>query len=223
MQLFGSGNGPGRQRGFTFGEVVATLGVLGVSLSLVVPSPSSVTESNLRASGINELVATLHAARSEASTRNQSVVICPSADGETCAPVAWEAGWIRFIDANGDFGMDPGNACWAFLRRRAACASRQWSLTRLSDTRLQGTSLPHRGQRGGDFSFCPSTPRRMPGTGRFRPGPSGAGGASCRRSGCRLFDGLNAGHGLTTSDRCLKATCPIRSSLSALRSAQHCC
>ena len=31
--------GPGRQHGFTLGEVLTTLGVVGVSLSLVVPSP----------------------------------------------------------------------------------------------------------------------------------------------------------------------------------------
>ena len=49
-----------RQRGFTLPEVLATLGVLGVSLSLAVPGLDSITRSNLRATGINELVATLH-------------------------------------------------------------------------------------------------------------------------------------------------------------------
>ena len=100
--------GPHSQRGFTLGEVLATLGVVGVSLSLVVPSLASVTRSNLRAGAINELVGTLHQARSEAITRNTSIVVCPSEDRRTCAPVAWESGWIRFVDANGNFEADAG-------------------------------------------------------------------------------------------------------------------
>lgn len=156
MQLLRPGNDPGRQRGFTFGEVVATLGVLSVSLSLVVPSLSSVTQSNLRASGINELVATLHAARSEAITRNQSIVICPSEDGETCAPVAWETGWIRFIDANGDFGVDPGERLLGVspplggLRIQTAVFG-----SAVGYAPSGRVSSPTRGQTGGDFSVCP--------------------------------------------------------------------
>lgn len=99
-----------RQRGFTLGEVLATLGVLGVSLSLVVPSMESVTRTNRRADGINALVGTLHAARSEAITRNMAVVVCPSTDGHLCAAVDWNAGWIRFADANGNYVVDQGEA-----------------------------------------------------------------------------------------------------------------
>lgn len=95
MQISRSHPDPGGQRGFTLGEVLTTLGVLGVSLSLVVPSLDSVTRSNLRAGAINALVATLHVARSEAITRNAPIVVCSSQDGLTCARVAWEAGWIR--------------------------------------------------------------------------------------------------------------------------------
>ncbi|MEZ5564949.1 MAG: GspH/FimT family protein [Gammaproteobacteria bacterium] len=95
------------QRGFTFGEVLATLGVLGVSLSLVVPSMESVTRDNQRADGINALVGTLHAARNEAITRNVAVVVCPSADGRQCTRADWDSGWIRFADLNGDYRADP--------------------------------------------------------------------------------------------------------------------
>lgn len=99
---------PRAQQGFSLGEVLTTLGVLGLSLSLVIPSLDTVTQSNLRASGINALVATLHSARSEALTRNATVAICPSADGQACARVAWETGWIRFVDSNGNYRADSG-------------------------------------------------------------------------------------------------------------------
>ncbi|MDP2325285.1 MAG: GspH/FimT family protein [Gammaproteobacteria bacterium] len=156
MQLFRSGNGPGRQRGFTFGEVVATLGVLGVRLSLVVPSLSSVTESNLRASGINELVATLHTARNEAITRNQGIVICPSVDGETCSAAPWEAGWIRFIDTNGDFGVDPGERLLGVSPPLGGLRIQTVVFGPAIGYAPSGRVLsPTRGQTGGDFSFCP--------------------------------------------------------------------
>ncbi|MEQ1801330.1 MAG: GspH/FimT family pseudopilin [Gammaproteobacteria bacterium] len=143
------------QRGFTFGEVLATLGVLGVSLSLVVPSFSSVTRSNLRASAINELVATLHVARSEAITRNVPVVICPSADGLTCARIAWESGWIRFVDSNGDYRADAGETVLGTappvegLQIHTATFDQAFGYTPSGRV-----SAPDGGQAGGDFTFC---------------------------------------------------------------------
>jgi type IV fimbrial biogenesis protein FimT len=154
LRLHGS---PARQGGFSLGEVVATLGVLGVSLSLVVPSLSSVTQSNLRASGINELVGTLHVARSEALTLNQAIVICPSQDGESCAQVPWEAGWLRFVDGNGDFRLSPGERLLGvspalgglFLRTQAFGTAIGYSPA--------GRVLsPDSGQSGGDWTICPT-------------------------------------------------------------------
>ncbi len=146
---------PGGQRGFTLGEVLTTLGVLGVSLSLVVPSFSSVTRSNLRATGINELVATLHVARSEAITRNAPIVICPSADGLTCARVAWEAGWIRFVDSNGDYRADPDEAVLGAAPPVAGLRIRTEAFDRAFGYTPSGrVSVPEGGQAGGDFTFC---------------------------------------------------------------------
>lgn len=143
------------QRGFTVGEVLTTLGVVGLSLSLVVPSFSSVARSNQRATAINGLVATLHLARSEAITRHAPIVICPSADGLTCARVAWEAGWIRFVDGNGDFRADDGEAVLGAappiqgLRIRTETFDRAFGYTPSGHV-----AAPDGGQAGGDFTFC---------------------------------------------------------------------
>lgn len=147
---------PGGQRGFTLGEVLVTLGVLGLSLSLAVPSYSSVARSNLRASAINELVATLHVARSEAITRNASVVICPSADGLTCARTGWEAGWIRFVDGNGDYRADADETVLGTappvdgLRIYSDAFDAAFGYTPAGRV-----SAPDGGNAGGDFTFCP--------------------------------------------------------------------
>lgn len=146
---------PGSQRGFTLGEVLTTLGVLGVSLSLVVPSFERVTQSNLRATTINELVATLHVARSEALARNATIAICPSADGQTCARVAWEAGWIRFVDSNGNYRADDGEAVLGGAPAIAGLEIRTKTFaTAFAYGPTGRVSSPDASPGGGDFMFC---------------------------------------------------------------------
>lgn len=146
---------PAAQRGFSLGEVLTTLGVLGLSLALVVPSFSSVTRSNLRAGAINELVATLHVARSEAITRNAPVVVCPSADGLTCARVAWETGWIRFVDSNGDYRADQGEPVLGAAPPVAGLRIHTEMFDQAFGYSASGrVSAPGGDQAGGDFTFC---------------------------------------------------------------------
>jgi len=143
------------QQGFTLGEVLATLAVVGVSLSLVVPSLDSLTRSNQRASAINELVATLHVARSEAITRNAAVVVCPSQDGQTCARVAWETGWIRFVDSNGDYLPDAGETVLGVTPPVAGLQIRTDTFdTAFAYAPTGRVASPDGGQGGGDFTFC---------------------------------------------------------------------
>ena len=150
-------NGPVREQGFSVTEVLATLGVVGVSLSLAIPTLSGVTASNLRANGINELVATLHVARNEAITRNEAIVVCPSEDGATCAPVGWEAGWIRFVDANGDFGLGDGESLLGSKGPLAGLRIRTDDFgTAVGYAPSGRVSTPENGPSGGEFTFCPA-------------------------------------------------------------------
>lgn len=89
-----------RQHGLTLAETLTTLAVLGISLSLAIPGLESLARDNARATAVNQLVATMHTARSEAITRNAPVAICPSKDLRSCAEDNWESGWIRFADNN---------------------------------------------------------------------------------------------------------------------------
>ncbi len=146
-----------RQRGFTLGEILATLAVAGVSLSLVVPSLDSLTRSNQRAAGINELVGTLHLARSEAIARNAPIAVCPSEDGRTCARVAWETGWIRFVDTNGDYRVDAGETVLGATPQVAGLQIRTNDFNTAFGYEATGrVAAPGRGLGGGDFTFCAS-------------------------------------------------------------------
>jgi len=155
MRIPATCTSPDPERGFTLVEVLTTLGVLAVSLSLVVPSLERVTQSNLRATTINELVTTLHVARSEALARNATVAICPSADGQTCARVPWEAGWIRFIDSNRNYRADDGEAV---LGSAPATEGLEIHTAAFATAFAYGptgrVSSPGAVQGGGDFLFC---------------------------------------------------------------------
>lgn len=93
---------------FTLIELMIAIAVAAVVLTLGVPGFNNVMQRNQLSAHINELVSTLHFARSEAVRRNTSVKVCNSADGETCVATGYEEGWIIFIDDNGnDVWDDP--------------------------------------------------------------------------------------------------------------------
>ncbi|MEH6686100.1 MAG: GspH/FimT family pseudopilin [Halopseudomonas sabulinigri] len=83
-------------KGFTLIELMVTIAVLAVIISLAVPSFSSIIRDNRLFSLSQELRGTLQQARSEAVKRNEVVTVCRSNVGSTdCANgTAWEAGWL---------------------------------------------------------------------------------------------------------------------------------
>jgi type IV fimbrial biogenesis protein FimT len=90
------------------GELLTALAVIGISVSIAVPSFQTAMNNSRRTTAVNELVSTMHVARSEAITRNVQITVCPSASGDDCEAVGWQAGWIYFTDANSDRAVDPG-------------------------------------------------------------------------------------------------------------------
>ncbi|MDQ2694950.1 MAG: GspH/FimT family pseudopilin [Pseudomonadota bacterium] len=100
-------------RGITLVELVVVMALVAILTTLAVPALREIVARNQLASLEQELFASLTLARSEAIKRNQNVVLCPSANGTSCAGNArwWHQGWILFVDSNGndtyDAGTDP--------------------------------------------------------------------------------------------------------------------
>ncbi len=87
--------------GFTLVELLVTVVVLAVVLTLGLPALQRTLERNRVTSDANRLVSALHLARSEAVKRGERVLVCPSRDGQTCGG-DWSAGWIVLrLDADG--------------------------------------------------------------------------------------------------------------------------
>ena len=58
-------------------------------------------------SGVNQLMAELNLARSEAIKRGTAVSLCRSSDGKTCTDNSeWHDGWIMFSDPNENHRLD---------------------------------------------------------------------------------------------------------------------
>lgn len=91
------------ERGFTLVEMLVVLSVVGVLLTVAIPSFSQVAHSVKLSSATNVFLSNLHLARGEAIKRNSRVALCKSADGVSCVSAGgWEQGWIVFHDANND-------------------------------------------------------------------------------------------------------------------------
>jgi type IV fimbrial biogenesis protein FimT len=101
-------------RGITLLELVVTMGIAAILMAIAIPSYRYVTNGNRIAAEINGLLGDLQFARGEAIKEGQTVTVCVSNDGKTCAGAAvatWQNGWIVFSDVNDDQNpTDAGNA-----------------------------------------------------------------------------------------------------------------
>lgn len=91
-------------QGFTLIELMVVMVVIGVLVTVGIPSFRTLMANNQVNNAANELLYAIQLARSEAIERNQMVSLCPSSDKTSCtANGNWHVGWIIFLDnaANG--------------------------------------------------------------------------------------------------------------------------
>jgi len=89
-------------RGFTLIEMLITLAVGSILLSLAVPAFRTFLQNDRLMTGASALSMALYAARAEAVKEDVSVQICASANGTSCSGAnTWETGWIVLSTAPG--------------------------------------------------------------------------------------------------------------------------
>lgn len=91
--------------GFTLVELMVTLSVAGILVTVGVPSFASMIASNRVTAASNEVVTALNLAKSEAIRSGQNTTLCKSADGTTCSG-NWSDGWILFNDIDSNHTRD---------------------------------------------------------------------------------------------------------------------
>jgi type IV fimbrial biogenesis protein FimT len=84
--------------GFTFVELAVTLLIVSILVGIAMPSLRDAMFNARMVAMVNDTMADLNIARSEAVKRNTTMSICASTDGATCAGNNWKFGWIVFQD-----------------------------------------------------------------------------------------------------------------------------
>lgn len=97
-----------RAAGFTTVELLVTIAIAAILLTLAVPSMRTLIQNMRITSQANDLISDINFARSEAIRRSANVTICQSTDSTAASPTCstagtdWKIGRIIFIDSNSD-------------------------------------------------------------------------------------------------------------------------
>jgi len=100
-----------KNSGFTLIEMMVTVAIMGVALTVAVPSFATMIKGNKQVTHTNDLLGALNFARSEAIKRGQRVVVCRSVNN-VCQrdwPQSWEQGWMIFVDPDNDAILTTGD------------------------------------------------------------------------------------------------------------------
>lgn len=93
------------QNGFTLYELLVTLLIVGIVLTVGVPNMSAFTANNRISSTANDLHSSFQLGRSEAARSKTNITICASANSMDAEPTCngtFDDGWIIFLDLDGD-------------------------------------------------------------------------------------------------------------------------
>jgi type IV fimbrial biogenesis protein FimT len=94
-------------RGFTLLELLMVVAIGAIVLAIGIPSFMDLIARNRVTTQVNELIANLQVARSEAVKRRVRVTLCPDSSGDAENPDCleqdeWHTGYILFADEDGD-------------------------------------------------------------------------------------------------------------------------
>ncbi len=143
-----------RQSGFTLQELIITLALGAVLVTVVVPAFSHVASTNRSAAAVNELLTALQLARSTAVARAVPVTFCRGRSA--CGDAAWQEGWLIFSDADGDRVLEPtdGDRVVRTVENPAPGYTLDWRAFG-SNVYIQFTPTGQPHGQNGTFRLCP--------------------------------------------------------------------
>ena len=143
------------QIGLTLPEVLITLVIVAVLLTVATPAMKSLIASQRISAIAREVHGSFMLARSEAVKRRTAISLCKTTNGTTCSASGndWDSGWLVFTDADSDGVLEAGDELIKVFAALPDDVSLVWN---------QGNdaSFDSRGQArlAGTFSLCEPTP-----------------------------------------------------------------
>ena len=90
-------------RGFSLYELLMTITLVALVLTLGIPSFGSVVANHRLRVEVDALFHAVHVARKGSVVRRRVITICPSHDGIDCEPgLDWSMGWMMFVNTDRD-------------------------------------------------------------------------------------------------------------------------
>lgn len=139
--------------GYSLLELLTSLTIMGIVSSMSLPL-FNIVKTARTVSVTNQLVRTLHLARSEAIKTGKRATLCQSRSGTKCdRGEQWEQGWILFHDPNKNVQVDPDES---IVLVGAALQSGYTITWRPSGRRRDYVSFQPQGSanKSGTFSIC---------------------------------------------------------------------
>ena len=91
-----------RQKGYSLIELMTTIAVASILITVALPGMQSFRLNSNMTGQVNELISVMHLARNTAITTNSRVTVCTSSNGDSCNAAGWDDGWIAFVDRDSD-------------------------------------------------------------------------------------------------------------------------
>ncbi|MGJ8690152.1 MAG: GspH/FimT family pseudopilin [Gammaproteobacteria bacterium] len=139
-------------QGFSLVEMILTLAIVGILISLSVPNLTSLLRQNEVSIMQKTLILHVNLAKSSAANSGHIVTLCPSSNGAECAG-SWTQGSMLFIDKNANRRVDPEDRILRIRRQDISHGKLEWRAFGRRQY-LQFNPIGYLLHQNGSFTYC---------------------------------------------------------------------